>query len=243
MSYVADWKAAKARFEATTNQKKPVEKVLGAFKQSTGLEGALKVVDAAVAKEDKDTLKKGYQAYASAAMKYNGFLLNVLKDTMKAEGATADAETKDALMKYAVAVQTMTQDLEKIRGEIQRVVEAALSAKEMKPTYYLADWKAAKKYFEKQTGSKKPSEKFLGVFRKSSNLEKALEHVDEATLKNDTKNIDKYVKELKAAINAYSNTIEKMAKQDDDDYNKEVKELANSLERILVRAETVAKLA
>ncbi|MGY8749486.1 MAG: hypothetical protein ACKVHR_15680 [Pirellulales bacterium] len=43
-------------------------------------------------------------------------------------------------------------------------------------------WKTAKKNFEKKTGKKKPSKKFLGAFRKSSGLESAIDAVDQLQL-------------------------------------------------------------
>ncbi|TWU23452.1 hypothetical protein Pla52o_29880 [Novipirellula galeiformis] len=45
---------------------------------------------------------------------------------------------------------------------------------------YIVQWKACKKDFETLTGKKKPAEKTLGIFRKSSSLEDALKKVDKA---------------------------------------------------------------
>jgi hypothetical protein len=44
-------------------------------------------------------------------------------------------------------------------------------------------WQNAKKTFEEKTGKKKPSEKFLGAFRKSSGVESALDNLDQLALK------------------------------------------------------------
>lgn len=45
------------------------------------------------------------------------------------------------------------------------------------------EWKETKKNFEKATGRKKPSDKFLGAFRKSSGLESAIDSIDQLSLK------------------------------------------------------------
>lgn len=50
---------------------------------------------------------------------------------------------------------------------------------------FLAKWKTVKKNFEKETGHKKPSEKFLGIFNKPSGMEAALKAVDAALTKKD----------------------------------------------------------
>jgi hypothetical protein len=76
----------------------------------------------------------------------------------------------------------------------------------------VSDWQAAKKSFEQLTGQKKPSEKFLGIFRKSSGVENALiscgRHVlwnipikDQAKSTEDLKKVvNDYLKMLDAAI-------------------------------------------
>ena len=45
-------------------------------------------------------------------------------------------------------------------------------------TTFVQAWKTAKQKFETDTGKKKPGEKFLGVVRKGSGIEKALEKID-----------------------------------------------------------------
>jgi hypothetical protein len=50
---------------------------------------------------------------------------------------------------------------------------------------FLAYWKQQKKVFETVTNKKKPSEKFLGVFNKSSGIESALKLIDTGLTKRD----------------------------------------------------------
>jgi hypothetical protein len=56
---------------------------------------------------------------------------------------------------------------------------------------YLAYWKQQKQVFETVTNKKKPSEKFLGVFNKSSGIESALKTIDSALAK---RNADEAIK-------------------------------------------------
>ena len=45
---------------------------------------------------------------------------------------------------------------------------------------FLTDWQQAKKTFETTTGKKKPSDKFLDIFRKATGIEDALKNLDKA---------------------------------------------------------------
>ena len=58
MPLLADWKTAKKKFEAKTKRKKPSEKVMGVFGKSSGIEGSLKLLDAAIAKKMPQLLPK-----------------------------------------------------------------------------------------------------------------------------------------------------------------------------------------
>lgn len=99
---------------------------------------------------------------------------------------------------------------------------------------YLADWQNAKKTFETATGKKKPSEKVLGAFRKSTKIESALKGVDACVKKDKWDDLPSAHKEFVKASNDYQSTLRKMVKQDTtgSDYIKEVDKLENSLETI-----------
>jgi hypothetical protein len=66
---------------------------------------------------------------------------------------------------------------------------------------FLQDWRNAKRVFEAATGKKKPSEKALVFFNKSSGLEKALEKLDAALAK-------KAPKEVATTLDVYRKTFE-----------------------------------
>ena len=67
------------------------------------------------------------------------------------------------------------------------------------------DWVEAKTDFKTITGKKKPSEKFLLVFRKGSGIESSLGKLDEANEKKD-------IKALKTALDTFSKAKEKYSK-------------------------------
>jgi hypothetical protein len=68
------------------------------------------------------------------------------------------------------------------------------------------DWKKAKTTFEAATKAKKPSESFLGVFRKGSGIESALKDADSAKTAGDLR---KAVAALDKASTAYTATLDK----------------------------------
>ena len=80
---------------------------------------------------------------------------------------------------------------------------------------WLDDWKRTKKKFEELTGKKKPSEKLLGIFRKSSGMESALKSCDkgiEALDKNWTQGDQKRLKsqqDMQKAIVSFQKEADK----------------------------------
>ncbi|WP_207482475.1 hypothetical protein [Arenibaculum pallidiluteum] len=98
---------------------------------------------------------------------------------------------------------------------------------------YLKEWQDAKKAFETATGKKKPSESFLGVFRKSSGLESACKGLDDAIKK---PTLDGLTKALMAFDKARLDYVKLLSKADasdkDGDYAKEIQKLENALEGI-----------
>lgn len=71
-----------------------------------------------------------------------------------------------------------------------------------------ASWKTAKTTFETATGKKKPSEKFLGVFRKGTGIESALKDVDGAK---NAADLRKALAKFNAAYTEYLKQLDKSA--------------------------------
>lgn len=98
---------------------------------------------------------------------------------------------------------------------------------------YIDDWKLCKKTFEAKAG-KKPSEKFLGVFRKSSGMEDAAKGLDTALQKLDPKEIDKAVAKYTTTSGSYRKLLEGASKEDKgEDYKGALVELGRGMDRIL----------
>ena len=100
---------------------------------------------------------------------------------------------------------------------------------------YLPDWQKAKKEFETATGKKKPSETFLGVFRKSSGLEKVTKDLDDTKKKGDLEAMQKAMNAFEKGRQDYIRLLEKAdAAEKNADYSKEIAKLKGALEKILV---------
>jgi hypothetical protein len=106
---------------------------------------------------------------------------------------------------------------------------------------YISEWTQIKKNFEGNTGKKKPSEKFLGVFRKSSGMESACKSLDSAIAAADAAGGEKAVKELESAQDSYIKTLAKSAKDGDLDYNTEIKVMVGELNLLLKNAQNAQK--
>ena len=106
--------------------------------------------------------------------------------------------------------------------------------------YAIKSWRASKKKFKATTGKKKPSEKFLVAFRKSSGVESAVDSVDQLRLKVwDAKSQKEYDKakaklltgcaKLKKVVNAYALVLEKAAAGDYKAYKPAIDTLKQEL--------------
>jgi hypothetical protein len=100
----------------------------------------------------------------------------------------------------------------------------------------LAAWKQAKDLFEKTTGRKKPSDKALGFFRKSSGIEDALKSLDKARTRDE---MERSVKAYKAAMTAYCRVLDanKTDPINEQSYVAEVRKLEDALRNIEREAE------
>lgn len=115
---------------------------------------------------------------------------------------------------------------------------------------YEVQWKATKKDFEKLTGKKKPAEKTLGIFRKSTKIEDTLKKVDKTfallsgskDLKTDLSNYDKSVLVYKKESEAYIKLLESALGEDkdaDSAYGKAIVMLKKQLKAMLVTMNTM----
>ncbi len=105
---------------------------------------------------------------------------------------------------------------------------------------WLNEWQATKAEFEVMTKKKKPSKKFMKIFRKSSGIEKKLKTLDETylsakyaageigTLHREGKKINKALKKkFNKALKNYTNAIKAFKKQK----NKYIKQLDEALKK------------
>jgi hypothetical protein len=70
MPFQEQWKAAKTKFAAATGKKKPSEKFMGFYRKSSGVEGALKKIDAAIAKKLPNELATALEEYRKTHATY-----------------------------------------------------------------------------------------------------------------------------------------------------------------------------
>lgn len=111
----------------------------------------------------------------------------------------------------------------------------------------LDDWKQAKKDFETLTGKKKPTEKVLGLFRKSTGLEDALKACDTALDKKDAPKLEKATAELKKVATTYGSqladaiTKEKMENDVKTELQKGLKVLKTRLDKFVTHFEAAVE--
>lgn len=74
MSFLAEWKQAKRKFEEGSGRKKPAETSLGIFRKPSGLEDAFKAVDAALLKKDPSEAARASEAFVSKKASYLKFV-------------------------------------------------------------------------------------------------------------------------------------------------------------------------
>jgi len=99
---------------------------------------------------------------------------------------------------------------------------------------YLPLWKAAKKKFESDTNRKKPSEKFLGIFRKSSGLEDAFKALDTALGKKEVEDAKKAWDKLNATKESYlKQLVAQSNAEHDDNVKKGLDALRNAADQLV----------
>jgi hypothetical protein len=109
---------------------------------------------------------------------------------------------------------------------------------------YEASWKQAKKDFETATGRKKPSETFLGVFRKGSGVESAAKELDKAIAKGNPDGIRKAVEALAKASKDYVALLRAAAKDSKNkDVERDIDDLRQTFDTWGVRADETANHA
>lgn len=113
MSYdfESDWQNAKARFENATGKKKPGKKFLGAFRMSTGVEAACKLMTEAIESPSKDRIAKAEKAFEKAAADYLKVLNKAAKDEGEEDGERYNAE----LAKLSAAIALIHDDFIKAK--------------------------------------------------------------------------------------------------------------------------------
>ncbi|MDE2006033.1 MAG: hypothetical protein KGI51_05645 [Rhodospirillales bacterium] len=107
---------------------------------------------------------------------------------------------------------------------------------------YAKEWKQIKTNFEKATGKKKPSEKFMGVFDKASGLTPAATAFDK-TLDGDDKNAaEKALGKFHDVADTYTTTLAKAAAgESDKTVIAEVKVMIGEIDNMLKQADAAAK--
>ncbi|MBL8797227.1 MAG: hypothetical protein JNM56_25215 [Planctomycetia bacterium] len=96
----------------------------------------------------------------------------------------------------------------------------------------IQQWQTAKRTFEQQTQRKKPSEKFLGIFRKSSGLESACKALDDSLKEFNVKAKTKAMAAFNQAKNTYLATLQRALGNEDENYQQQVNTLSNALDQL-----------
>jgi hypothetical protein len=98
---------------------------------------------------------------------------------------------------------------------------------------FLEDWKQARKAFETATQKKKPCEKFLGLFNKSTGIHGSVKELDDALASGDNARMLKAEKVFDKVKGDYAPILVKAAKEDKTaDYLKETQKLGDALDQI-----------
>lgn len=93
----------------------------------------------------------------------------------------------------------------------------------------LQDWTTAKKNFEEKTKEKKPSEKFWGIFRKSSGLEKACKALDDALKKGDLAGMKKALDAFRLTAKSYGDLLANSTEGKSPTYKEQLQVLKQAL--------------
>lgn len=115
------------------------------------------------------------------------------------------------------------------------------------PVLFAPQWKEIKVDYEAATDRKKPSEKFLGLFKKPTGLEAAFKSFDEALKKSDVEAAKKAYDTIKKAADTYQKTLSKaVAAEADKEIKKDtqimVKKLDDLVEESDMAWQSMAKL-
>lgn len=110
MPYLEDWKKAKANYENVTNRSKPPANVKGAFGKSSGIEGAAKALDTALAKPTAEGLLKAETAYHKAMAAYVEVLDKAIKDEKGLGFDSLKITFQNELKKLKLALEKIASD-------------------------------------------------------------------------------------------------------------------------------------
>ncbi|HEY1064651.1 MAG TPA: hypothetical protein VGE52_01015 [Pirellulales bacterium] len=242
-----EFKNGKAKFDKEIADLAKVTKTgvapaVEAAKSSKDIEKAAAAWDTAVKGKDPKKIREALADLLTASKIYRG-KLNAANTKIQA------AAKKETNKKVQEALEDAGGSLGNLSGVAYTIEESAqdvvnklgdATGEKIRATTYLADWKSAKKMFETLTGKKKPSASFLGAFRKSSGLEKAIGAMDAASKKNDVTAFAKAYYKFDTEADAYLALCKKSAgvdvAKDDDKIDEEAMDAADyntALENLL----------
>lgn len=115
MTMLARWTQAKKQFETITGRSKPVEKVLGKFRLSTGIEKALKACDKAEAGLETNPDKEKLNAAVKSLDRVIGTYLNKLTTEINA----AKVAMGDDHKVYLKGLKYLKTTLEDVKGHFE----------------------------------------------------------------------------------------------------------------------------
>jgi hypothetical protein len=256
MALLSDWNGHQKELEdalkaVLQSGQAPPKDVLLLLK-TEDLKAALKLADDAKQTGDIDGIRAAQAKTQKFFMKYaNQF--KAAKMTTQNDDALSDLN--DCLNMFnvymtrtqkAVALQatTMIKDAKAAATKPEEVLELDIKAA-LSPLKFKSDWKGGKTDFETSTGKKKPSEKVLVAFRKSSSLENSLGSLDKACEGADPKAYRKAFNDFVAASSGYASILEKALAGDkaaDPIYKKKCEGLKELLTSIETRAKEKVKL-
>lgn len=124
MPFQDQWKTAKTKFKEATGKKKPSEKFMGFYRKSAGLEGALKKIDAAVAKKLPDDLATALEEYRKAHATYYATMLKAAK----AEAGDENYQTE--LTKLNVALNQIYREAEEAGRALEKDPKVLVSVED-----------------------------------------------------------------------------------------------------------------
>lgn len=167
MTLVASWKTAKKLFETTTGKKKPSSTFLGLFKESSGIEPALKDADGAKTTAD---LSKAIAKFQTTSAAYVKLLTQSISDPKSVP--TSDKST------YVAAVKRLQQDIAAIEQEAADMATVLGGAASKKDHVDPAKLKAYDEHLKLRLRAVVEAEKLVKAF--SDALAKGEDHLDKA---------------------------------------------------------------